>query len=84
MLEYHRVDIDDIYQMLDETSPFDRHERRHHHEVQRRVEELAGTVEELHNTRGRSLELAVFGVRRHRMRLTALKVMMRRWLLKHR
>ena len=84
MLEYHRVDIDNIYQTLDETSPFNRPERGYRREVQRRVEELAGKVEELHNTRGRSLELAVFGVQRRRMRLTALKVMMRRWLWKHR
>lgn len=51
MLEYHRVDIDNIYQTLDEASSFDRHERRHRREVQRRVEELAGKVEELRNTR---------------------------------
>ena len=51
MLEYHRVDIDNIYQMLDEASLFDRHERHHRCEVQRCVEELAGKVEELRNTR---------------------------------
>ena len=51
MLEYHRVDIDNIYQTLDEASSFDRHERRHRREVQRRVEELTGKVEELCNTR---------------------------------
>ena len=55
MLEYHRVNIDNIYQTLDEALLFDRHECRHHHEVQRRVEELAGKVEELHNTREEDL-----------------------------
>ena len=84
MLECHRADIDNIYQTLDEASSFDRHERCHHRKVQRRVEELAGKVEGLHNTRGRSSELVVFGVRRRQMRLTALKVMMRRWLWKRR
>ena len=73
VLEYHRVDIDNIYQMLDETLPFDCHERCPRREVQRCAEELAGKVEELHNTRRRSSELAVFGVRHRRTRLTVLK-----------
>ena len=62
VLEYHCANIDNIYQTLDEASSFDRHERRHCREVQRRVEELAGKVEELCNTRGRGSELAVFRV----------------------
>ena len=49
--EYHCVDIDNIYQTLDEASSSDHHECRHRHEVQRHVEELAGKVKELCNTR---------------------------------
>ena len=52
MLEYHHINIDSIYQMLDEASLFDRHECRHCCEVQRRLKELAGKVEELCSTRG--------------------------------
>ena len=51
MLEYHRADINNIYQTLDEASSFDRHERRRRRKVQCHVEELAGKVEELRNTR---------------------------------
>ena len=83
MLEYHCVDIDNIYQTLDEALLFDCHERRHRRKVQRRIKELAGKVEELYNTRGRSSELTVFKVRRHRTGLTALKAVTRRWLWKH-
>ena len=53
MLEYHRVDIDNIYQTLDGASSFDRPERRHRREVQHRVEELAGKVEELSQYEGK-------------------------------
>ena len=84
MLEYHHIDIDNIYQTLDEVLSFDCHERRHCCEVQRSVEELAGKVEELYNMRGRSLELALFEVQCHRTRLTVLKAMTRRWLWKRR
>ena len=52
MLEYHCVDINNIYQMLDEALLFDCHERCHCCEVQHCVKELAGKVEELRNTRG--------------------------------
>ena len=40
-----------ILQTTRTTTAVDRHERRHRREVQRRVEELAGKVEELRNTR---------------------------------
>jgi hypothetical protein len=51
VIKYHHDCIHDVYRTLDSAQSFDSHERRRRRAVQRRLEELAGQVDDLRNTR---------------------------------